>query len=125
MHRSRLLLIVAALVGLAALFLPFVTFDQQGTVNGFDGYAWPAVVALAVPAAVALLGDRAESLRLAIAVAVIGLCGLAVVLSAFKLGDAASAADMETASIGPGPWILPSACVGSLAGAWASLARRI
>ena len=125
MHRSRLLLILAAVVGLVALFLPFVTFDQQGTVNGFDGYGWPAVAVLAVPAAISLIGDRAESLRVGVAVAVIGLCGLAVVLSAFKLGDAASAADMETASIGPGPWILLGACVGGLAGAVASLTRRI
>ena len=125
MHRSRLLLVAAAIVGLGALFLPFVTFDQQGTVNGFDGYAWPAAAVLAIPAVVALVGDRAESLRTAIAVVTIALCSLAVVLGAFKLADAASAADLETASLGAGPWILMAACVGGLAGAVSSLSRRI
>jgi peptidoglycan/LPS O-acetylase OafA/YrhL len=125
MHRSRILLLVATLVGLIALFLPFTTFSEQGTYNGFDGYAWPVLVLVGTAAGLALFGDRAESMRTPVAVTAIGMCGLSVVLAAFKLADAASAADTAGAALGAGAWVLLGACVLALAGAVASLTRRI
>ena len=125
MHRSRILLIAAAAIGAVSLALPYVRFDQQGSIAGIDGYGWPAVVVLAVPAALAALGDRAETLRTSLAVPTIGLAGMAMVLAAFKLADAVKAADIPGAGLGAGPWILLGACVLGMTGALASLTRRI
>ena len=125
MHRSRLLIIAGPVIGALSLLLPFVRFATQGSINGFDGYAWPAVAVLAVPGLVALFGDRGESLRPSLTVGAIALSGLAIVLAAFKLADAADAADVEGAAIGAGPWILLGACVLGMGGALASLTRRI
>lgn len=125
MHRSRVLLIAAAAIGAISLALPFVRFAQQGSINGIDGYAGPVVIVLAVPAAIAVIGDRAESLRTSLAVGAIGLTGLAIVMAAFKLADAVKAADTIGAAIGAGPWVLLGGCVLGMAGALASLTRRI
>ena len=125
MHRSRVILVIAALVAAVALLLPFVRFTAQGSLNGFDGYGWPATLVLAVPALLALMGDRPESLRPSLAVGAIALTGLAVVLAAFKLADAANAATTEGASLGAGPWVLLGGCLLGMGGALASLSRRI
>jgi hypothetical protein len=94
-------------------------------VNGFDGYAWPAVVMLAVPALAAVVGDRAESLRPTLAVGAVGVAGVAIVIAALKLADAAKAAETPGATLGAGPWVLLGACLLGMAGALASLTRRI
>jgi hypothetical protein len=125
MHRSRLVLIAAAVLGLVSLLLPFVRFAQLGSVNGFDGYAWPAVVVLAIPALAAAVGDRAESLRPSLAVGAVALAGAAIVLAAVKLADAARAAETPEAVLGAGPWVLLGASVLGMAGALSSLTRRI
>ena len=125
MHRSRVLLIAAAAIGAISLALPFVRFAQQGSVAGIDGYAWPVVIVLAIPAALAMFGDRAESLRPSLAVGTIGFAGIAVVLAAFKLADAVKASDTPGAAVGAGPWVLLGACVLAMAGGLASLTRRI
>lgn len=125
MHRSRVVLIAAAALGLLSLVLPFVRFAQLGSVNGFDGYGWPAVVILGVPALAAVVGDRAEPLRPTIAVAAIGLAGAAIVMAALKLADAVKAATTPEATLGAGPWALLGACVLGMAGALSSLTRRI
>ncbi|MEE8330630.1 MAG: hypothetical protein V3R84_02580 [Acidimicrobiia bacterium] len=125
MHRSRIMLVAAAAIGTISLALPFVRFDQQGSIAGIDGYAWPVVVVLAVPAALAVFGDRAEALRTSLAVPAIGFAGVAIVLAAFKFADAVKAADTPGAGLGAGPWILLGASVLGMAGALASLTRRI
>ncbi|MFQ5555013.1 MAG: hypothetical protein ACE5GC_06555 [Acidimicrobiia bacterium] len=130
MHPSRLTLVVAALVGGAALLFDFVTADLTGDVIGWDATAWPGVAALAVAAALALLGDRQEGFPAPATIIVVLLTALATLFAISKIVDAAAAARLVRAAegkaaIGIGAWLLAAAsCVG-LAGAVATSSRRV
>lgn len=119
------MLLVGTALAALSLALPFVDFAAQGTVNGIDGYAWAPVALLVLPAAFTVLGDRAEGFATPLAIIAVAACGLAVVLAAFKLADAATASNVPDASLGIGPWVLAGASLVALAGAVLSMTQRI
>ncbi len=125
MHRSRIIILLGAAAALAALAFPFLELPVQGSVNGFEGDAWPAAAALGIPALLAVFGDRAEGLRAPAALVAIAIAGLAVTFAAFKLADAVKAADDGGGSLGPGPWILLVSTLLALAGGLSSLTKRL
>ena len=125
MHRSRLIILVGWAIVLTAMFLPFVEVPSQGSINGFDGDAWPALILVSIPALLSVLGDRKEGFRRSLALIAIASAGGAVVFAALKIADAAKAADAGSGSIGIAPWLLIAGCVVALAGAVTSLTSKL
>lgn len=126
MHRSRIIILVGAAVAGLALFLPFVDLPVVGTINGFDGDGWPATALLAVPALMALVGDRAEGFSGTAALVAVAVSALAVLFAVFKLIDANDAISAAGAgSLGAGVWILLIATLVTLAGSVMSLSRKL
>jgi len=124
-HRSRIIILLGWAIALVAMFLPFVEFPSQGSINGFDGDAWPALVLVSIPALLSVLGDRKEGFRRSLALIAIASAGGAVVFAAFKVGDAAKAADAGSGSIGIASWLLIGGCVIALVGAVTSLTSKL
>ncbi len=125
MHRSRIVIVAAALVALAALPLPHLRSDLTGTVNGFSGDSWPAAASLGVLAVLALLGDRAEGFGPARVLVGLALAGFAVVFTAVKVADASQAANLAGGSIGWGIWVLGAAALLGMLGTLASISRKL
>lgn len=130
MHFSRLIILVGAAGALFALFFPMLDAGVIGGINGFSGAAWPALLFLAVPVALAIIGDHAEGFDRPVALIAIGLSGIAVIFVAQKFIDASLAARAarsagESGTIGVGMWMLVVAVVVVLAGSVASLSRRV
>jgi hypothetical protein len=72
-----------------------------------------------------VLGDRKEGFRRSLALIAIASAGGAVVFAAFKIADAAKAADAGSGSIGIASWLLIGGCVVALAGAVTSLTSKL
>ncbi len=125
MHRSRIVLVGAALVALAAMPLPHLQADLTGSVNGVTGDAWPAAVALVLLALLALVGDRAEGFGPGRVLVGLMLAGFAVVFTAVKAADASQAADLAGGSIGYGVWVLAVGAVLGVVGTLASISRTL
>jgi hypothetical protein len=130
MHTSRWIILAGSGVALVALFLPFLGAPLLGTVDGFEGDAWPAAALLAVPALAAVAGDRAEGFRRWVAVATIAVTDIAVVFAVFKLVDAYRAARTARAAadagtVGAGPWVLAVGATIVLIGCLMSLSRKV
>lgn len=125
MHRSRVIILLGSIIALVSMFLPFVDFPSQGSINGFDGDAWPALVLISIPAVLSVFGDRKEGFRRSLALIAIATAGGAVVFAAFKVADAAKAADAGSGSIGVASWLLLAGCVVVLIGAVASLTTKL
>jgi uncharacterized membrane protein YccF (DUF307 family) len=125
MHRSRLVIVIGAGIALLSLPMPLVDLTDEGTINGFEGYGWPAALVCVLMAAAALWGDRAESATLRATIALVAAGGLAVVLAVLKLADAIRAVDTEGGTIELGMWLLLAGCLLCLAGAVLGLSRRL
>ena len=130
MHPSRVVILSSAFVGAVALLMPFVSSPMTGSINGIDGYAWPAVALAAVPAVFALIGDRREGFWTPLALLAIVITSGAALFTVAKAIDAADAAQtartlIGEGSIGAGTWILVVAMIGSLFGSVWSLSRRV
>ncbi len=125
MHRSRIVILAGALLGLLSLPLPLVDLDEVGSLNGIEGDGWPAVVLLGIVAVLALLGDRGEGLPAPAAVVAAAGAGLAVVYAVVKVVDAADAIDITGGAFGIGLWLLLAAGVVAMAGALLSFSRRL
>ena len=124
MHRSRLVILAGAVLALVSLPLPHIRLPVAGSVNGFDGDSWPAALLLVALAALAVAGDRGEGFGAAQAVAAIGIAGIAVVFTSFKLADGLEAVD-EAGSIGIGMWVLVAGALSGLAGSVFGLSRKL
>ena len=117
-------MLAGAALALASLPLPHIRLPVTGSVNGFDGDSWPAALLLVVLAALAVTGDRGEGFGVARALTAIGIAGVAVVFTSFKLADALEAVD-EAGSVGVGMWVLVAAVLVALAGTVFSLSRKL
>ena len=126
MHRSRLLTLAGVAVTGLALFLPQARFPVVGTVDGFDGAAWPVMLPLAPLVLLALLGDRPEGYRIPVAVLALLLSCAALVFAAAKAIDAVVAAGaVEGGAWRAGPWVVLAGCALAVAGSLLAFSRRI
>jgi hypothetical protein len=130
MHTSRVVILAGTLLGAAALLMPFVSSPMTGSVNGIEGYAWPAVALAAVPALMALVGDRREGFLTPFALLAIVITAGAALFSVAKAIDAADAAQtartlLGEGSVGTGTWVLLVAMLTVLTGSVLTLSRRV
>lgn len=125
MHFSRVLIVVGAVVGAAALALPVAEFPVRGPVNGIEGDLWPAMALLAIPALIAILGDRAEGFGKVAALVAISASSGALVFAAFKVADAVKATDDAAGTLGLGGWVVGGACLVVLVASLAALTKRL
>lgn len=130
MHPSRIVILTGTALGAVALVLPFVSSPLIGTINGIDGYAWPAVALAALPALLALLGDKREGFWTPLALLAIVATAGAALFSVAKAIDAADAAQTARTlagegAVGVGAWVLLVAMVTALIGSVLTLSRRV
>lgn len=125
MNKSRIVIVLGAIVGAAALTLPVIEFSARGTVNGIEGDLWPAMALIAIPTLIAVLGDRAEGFRKLSALLAIAASSGALVFTAFKLADAVKAADETAATLGSGAWVVGGASLVVLIASVTALTKRL
>ena len=130
MHPSRIVIIAGTALGAVALLFPFVSTPLTGSINGIEGYAWPAVALISVPALLSLIGDRREGFHPPIALLSIVIAAGAALFSVAKAIDATGAAQeartlLGEGSVGTGAWVLLVAMLTVLAGAVLTLSRRV
>ncbi|NNF65616.1 MAG: hypothetical protein HKN07_15340 [Acidimicrobiia bacterium] len=129
MHPARWTVVGGFVTCAISLALGFVTLPLTGTISGLSGDGWPILLILAIPLALAVLGDRTEGLGPIASTAAIALCGVAVVFAVAKFVDARLAVDAAgssgAASIGPGIWLMLTGAVIALMGSVASTSRRL
>lgn len=130
MHRSRILLLVGAVLGVASLFLDFLVTDLVGDVGGLDAEIVAGVALLVALGVIALIGDRREGLPAAGTVLVALASGGAVLFAVAKLIDAGRAAQAigavaGEARIGVGAWVLLAAAIIGLIGAVLTASRKV
>lgn len=129
MHPARWIVVGGFIACAVSLTLGFVTLPLTGTISGISGGGWPILLMLAIPFALATVGDRTEGLGPFASTAAIALCGVGVVFAVAKFVDARLAVDTAsasgTASIGPGIWLMLAGAVVALIGSVASTSRRL
>ena len=123
-------MLLGTALGALSLPLPFLNSSLTGSVNGIEGDAWPAVVALLPLALASVSGDRRESfgsvgtLLAALAAAAATLFSVSKLVDGLRAVDSLQAIGQE-ASIGIGAWLLLGGSVFALFGAALGLSRRI
>lgn len=130
MQRGRVILVLAALVAAVSLTLPYFDAVTLGTVSGNAAHGTLPVLALIGAAAVALAGDRRESLVGLPAIAAAAAVILAVFLTGSILIDAELATRDAVAlgsrgSLGSGLWLLTGATVASVPALLWGMSRRL
>lgn len=63
MNKQRLIILVLAVLGMLAVFMPWVNMPIVGAVNGARGDGWFVFCLYAIPAIIAVLGNRAKPLQ--------------------------------------------------------------
>jgi len=130
MHRGRSILVLAAATAAASLLLPFFNAETLGNVSGIAANAGLPVLASTATAAVALAGDRRESLAGLPAVAAAATVTLTVLLTGSILIDAELATRDAAVlgaegSLGSGLWLMTGATMLSVAGLIGATSRRL
>ncbi len=126
MHRSRILILIGALLAGLALFLPHARFPGIGAADGFTADTWPVMLALLPVALMAVLGDRGEGHRLPAATAGLILSCAALVFAVVKVIDAVAAVGpIEGAAVGVGIWVVAAGAGLAVLGSLLAFSRRI
>ena len=126
MHRSRILILVGALLAGLALFLPQARFPGIGAADGFTADTWPVMLALLPVALMAVLGDQGEGHRLPAAAAGLILSCAALVFAVVKVIDAVTAVGpIEGAAVGVGTWVVAAGAGLAVLGSLLAFSRRI
>lgn len=63
MNKQRLIILIIAIIGMLAVFMPWMNMPMIGGVNGARGYGWFVLLVYAIPAALSLLNDRSQPLK--------------------------------------------------------------
>lgn len=63
MNKQRLVILAIAVLGMLAVFMPWVTMPIIGSVNGAHGEGWAVFILYAIPAILAVLNDRTKPLE--------------------------------------------------------------
>lgn len=128
MQRGRTLIVIAAVIAAAALLFPFFTAPTVGDIRS-TVHMLP-FGALAVGAAVALAGDRGESLNGLPAIATAAAVTAGVILTGATFIDAvianrdAAELGLET-TVGTGLWLTAIAAAMALVGVGVAMSRRL
>lgn len=130
MHVSRIVILAGTVLGAVALLLPLVSTPLTGSINGIDGFAWPALVLIGIPAVLALGGDRREGFWTPVALFSILLASTAALFAVAKSIDAVGAAQearslVGEGSVGAGTWLLLTATIAALTGSVLTLSKRV
>lgn len=119
MSKQRKYILIAAAVGIIAVFLPWLTLSAFGTsesVNGFRSYGIVVFIAFAVAAIISLMGDQTKTLdqTMWMIVLIAGAAGALFTIIFFsKLNSGFGMVDP-----GFGIWISLIAAAGVLGSAW-------
>ena len=129
MSRQRKLILIAALAGLVAMFLPWITISAGGifegagesgiSVNGMHGSGILVFLSFLGTVALALMGEQTKALEktnwlLAMAAGAVALLFGIILVSGSQTGSS----EFVKSSIGIGAWIALVAAAGILASAW-------
>jgi hypothetical protein len=91
MNKQRKFILIAAVVGIIAMFLPWIDLSFLGSINGMHGGGIVVFLAFAGAGAVALLGDQTKTLEKTfwfIALACGALASLIMVINFLRALDA-------------------------------------
>jgi hypothetical protein len=128
MHKQRKLILIAAIVGIISIFLPWITISAGGpglnmsvNRNGFHGSGVVVFLAFAATVILVLTGDEKMSLRrtswiIALALGLVALLFIGICMS--NLSGVTGGYGLVDASIGFGLWIALAASLGILGSAW-------
>ena len=125
MHRQRKLILIAAVVGIISVFLPWITisiFGLSESINGFHGWGILVFMLYVAAAVITCLGSRAQALEknlwlLVIACGVIALFAVIIEITSSSggLGEEPGFAD---ADFGIGVWLTIAASASIVLFAW-------
>lgn len=125
LHKQRKAILIAAVIGVIAVFLPWITVGFLGQSihrNGFHGIGILAFLALAGAGAVSLLGNQSSSLDKGIWFAALALGGLAllavVIFIVNTSNDLGSVGGFAGVGFGIGLWLTLIGSAGVVAAAW-------
>jgi hypothetical protein len=123
MHRQRKFILIAAVAGLIAVFLPWVTisasfFGSQST-NGFHGIGILAFLAFVLGGAFSLPGEQTAPLDKTMWLLALGAGALALLAVVIAIANTLGGGfGFITPTIGFGLWIALAAALGLVLGAW-------
>lgn len=63
MNKQRQVILIIAIIGMLATFMPWVNIPIIGAINGARGIGWLTLILYAIPAVVTLLNDRTKQLE--------------------------------------------------------------
>src|SRR5882757_9417480 len=123
MHRQRKFILIAAVAGLIAVFLPWVTisagfFGSQST-NGFHGIGILAFLAFVLGGAFSLPGEQTAPLDKTMWLLALGAAALALLAAIIAIANTLGGGfGFITPTIGFGLWIALAASLGMVLSAW-------
>lgn len=130
MSKQRKLLLIAAILGIIAVFLPWITVSasafgvaiSQQNKNGFHGMGIVVFLAFSGAAIATLVGDQRQPLEKTSWIAAMGAGVIAllftIIVLASSTGDMSGGMGLVKAGIGIGIWVALAASLGILAVAW-------
>ena len=119
MNKQRKFILIAAAVGIIAMFLPWVRvsiFGISNSVNGLHGSGILVLLCFAGAGVVAFLGDQTKNLDKTFWMIALVCGGLATLIMVWNLIDAFSSGISSYISIGF--YLATAAAIGVLASAW-------
>jgi hypothetical protein len=117
MNSQRKLIMVAAIVGVISVFLPWVTipfFDQS--INGFRSTGIIVFLAFIAAGGISLIGDQSNKLDKTMWLAALGVGAIAVIFTLISFGSFADSSGLT--GNGFGIWLALIASIGIVASAW-------
>ncbi len=125
LNKQRKFILIAALAGIIAVFLPWVTisagFLGSQSVNGFRGIGILAFLSFVLAGAFSLVGEQANALDKTMWMLALGASALAllsVIIAVANTLSGSGGLGFVEAGVGFGLWIAVAASVGVVLSAW-------
>jgi hypothetical protein len=87
MNKQRLGILIVAVVGMLATFMPWVNVPIIGSVDGTKGDGWITFVLFAIPLIICLLNDKSKSVKGVLLIAAIIPSLIAAIIGTWKIID--------------------------------------